>query len=900
MAILPGPNLYAILVEKEEAIQQLQGELTARSYLLESLRKKVEAHQHTEQNLHAEIAERKRVEQYLNTELARSKQIEQCLAAELQELKRSTSYRLARRLCQWRHALAPATTRRDRFFRLGKRGLGVWRREGWFTFCSKAWRKIVRKSGQLLRRLMARLPMRWRAQGIAGQAGLAPIPQQSSEVILQLPAPVPSALAPEGNPASRPGRRQPPVLVAPTVQDIQLLTEILDRSPRRPAIGEKAIDIIIPVYKGLRETLRCLASLLTAATDTPHQIIVINDASLDPLLVSCLRRIASHGLIQLLDNPSNLGFVKTVNRGLGLNPDHDVILLNADTEVHGDWIGRLRAAAYSAPNVGTVTPLSNNATICSYPVFCQDNAIPSDVTSAQLDELCAQQNAGRYVEVPTGVGFCMYVRRDCLNAVGPLDEEHFGKGYGEENDFCMRAQRHGWRHLLATDTFVRHVGGVAFGDAKNPAIERALQVLGVLHPDYDPLVASHIRANPAHSLRRRLDLARLAGPQPAMLYVTHNLVGGTLRHVLDMAARLEEEGFRAIILRPIDSDRVRLERLSVPNTPNLIFSVTQEYWTLREALCDLGIEHAHVHHTLGLPRLVLEMIRDLGLPYDWTIHDYFAICPRVALIDESGTYCGEPLPAKCNVCVEKNGTAFDGPRVEITQWREDYHYWLGAARKVIVPHQDVATRLAHYFPDIEFTVRPHIETLARSARPVAAKLTPGEPLRVAVIGMIGVHKGSAILLNCARDALARGLPIHFQVVGFTDRDDTFRELPNVSITGSYQEETVFDLLESLRCHCAFFPSVWPETYCYTLSIALLGKLFPITFDLGAPAQRLRAAGVGMILPLTTDGATINNALLGLVEQLSRDLPDSAEELVAYENLHGDYYGLVPAVQRQAA
>ncbi len=462
--------------------------------------------------------------------------------------------------------------------------------------------------------------------------------------------------------------------------DSTIFSEILTFSPRLRVCSEKPIDVIVPVYKGLHETLCCILSVLTARPSCAYELIVLNDASPDAALSFCLRNIGGRGLITLLDNPANLGFVKTANRGLALHPDRDVVLLNSDTEVAGDWLDRLRRAAYSAAQVGTVTPLSNNATICSYPAFCADNAIPDDVNPVLLDQLCAACNEGDYMDVPTGVGFCMYFRRDCLKGIGLLDEEHFGKGYGEENDFCMRAMESGWRHLLALDTFVYHRGGTSFGADKKPAVERAMKVMESIHPDYSMLVAGHLRADPALPFRRRLDLARLAGPRPALLYITHSRGGGTERHVRDLTHRLEAEGGRAIILRPVDVRRVLLERPTVKATPNLVFAIPDEYWTLLEALRELGVRHIHVHHTIDVPKDVFRLIGDLDVPYDWTIHDYYSVCPRINLIDDSGVYCGEPGAVKCQVCLEKN-EANDGAKVDVLRWREEYGTWLARRAK---------------------------------------------------------------------------------------------------------------------------------------------------------------------------------------------------------------------------
>src|SRR5262249_21796860 len=135
-----------------------------------------------------------------------------------------------------------------------------------------------------------------------------------------------------------------------------------------------------------------LRSVLLAPTETLHEIVVINDASPDALLTSCLRIMADCGRLTLIENSVNLGFVRTANIGLSRHPNRDVVLLNSDTEVHGNWLDRLRQSTYLTTNIGTVTPLSNNATICSYPRFAEENPLPPDVDLPALDAICAKVN----------------------------------------------------------------------------------------------------------------------------------------------------------------------------------------------------------------------------------------------------------------------------------------------------------------------------------------------------------------------------------------------------------------------------------------------------------------------------------------------------------------------------
>lgn len=276
---------------------------------------------------------------------------------------------------------------------------------------------------------------------------------------------------------------------------------------RRGEAGDgDIVDIVIPVYRSLQETRRCIESVLGSRQETHLEVVVVDDASPEPELVDYLDSLAAASSVTLLRNQSNLGFVQSVNRGMSLHPERDVVLLNSDTLVANDWLDRIRRCAYGAAKVGTVTPFSNNATICSYPVFCAENALPEGVKSSELDKMFRRANQGKSVGIPTAVGFCMYIRRDCLDRVGLFDADNFGKGYGEENDFCMRASRQGWLNLLCADTFVYHAGGVSFMSEKGARIAVALKVLHRLHPDYEDLIRRFVAADPAKALREAVDV----------------------------------------------------------------------------------------------------------------------------------------------------------------------------------------------------------------------------------------------------------------------------------------------------------------------------------------------------------------------------------------------------------
>jgi hypothetical protein len=276
------------------------------------------------------------------------------------------------------------------------------------------------------------------------------------------------------------------------------------------------------------------------------------------------------------------------------------------------------------------------------------------------------------------------------------------------------------------------------------------------------------------------------------------------------------------------------------------------------------LENIELHHFLGLPQAVLEMVVAMGTAYETYVHDYVWICPRVSLTNEEGAYCGEPGLEDCESCIRAHGALLQEPAT-VGALRERSARILAGANKVIVPAHDVRARLARYFPDLAVDLVPwetSIDPPSLPAEPVAGRV------RVAVIGAISYPKGYQVLLHCARNAAERDLDLEFIVIGFTCGDEALLETGRVFITGPYAEEEVSHLLAREQCHIALFPSLWPETWCYALTHALAQGLPIVAFDLGAIAERLRAYDASCLLPLSTTAAETNDALLRAARKTS--------------------------------
>jgi len=608
------------------------------------------------------------------------------------------------------------------------------------------------------------------------------------------------------------------------------------------------VDVIVPVYRGLADTKLCLESVLASPQAVALRLIVINDASPEPEVTQWLReKAAAEPRITLLENEHNLGFVGTVNRGMRHSDANDVLLLNSDTEVAGDWLDRLRACAYGHARTASVTPFSGNATICSYPVFCADNPLPEGQTTASLDRLFAQANAGQSVLVPTGVGFCMYIRRDCLDAVGLFDEANFGKGYGEENDFCQRAIGLGWHNRHALDTYVRHTGGVSFGDSKSPREQAAIETLRRLHPGYDAQVRRFVQRDPARPARLAVDwlLHTGAGRKPVILAVNHQRGGGTERHILELAELLADVAL-FVSLRPAGGHRVQLQlvepdagRWTISTRWSALFDLALE--PEREALLQLlrtmPVAHIHYHHLLGHGKLVWALPEQLGVGYDVTLHDFYSTCTHITLTGKHGRY---QMDAQGECCGGQHPRSLPELQEDIQAWRIRNRVLLHNARVVLAPSLDTALRMRRAVPEAPIRCAPHTDLdPATLPAPHPRALTGAQPLRIAVIGALSVIKGADVLEDVARLAKQAGAPLEFELLGYGYRH--LQTAPATALTkvhGQYREADLPALLQRVAPDLVWFPAQWPETYSYTLSAALAAGLPVAVPDLGAFVERV--------------------------------------------------------------
>ncbi len=446
------------------------------------------------------------------------------------------------------------------------------------------------------------------------------------------------------------------------------------------------VDIIVPVAGAAEDFARCAASLGLATDFVRHRLVVVLDgeprgdeaAAIEAALAG-LKAVPTRA-IEVLVNPERRGFVASVNRGMALS-DRDVILLNSDTVVTPRWVEKMQEAACSSPEVATVTPFSNHATICSLPEPLGENAVPAGYTIDSFARLIEERSLRAYPRLPTGVGFCLYVKRRALDELGPFDEAAFGAGYGEEVDFCLRAAGRGFVHLLDDATFVYHAGQKSFGRRRKRRVEAGHRVIRRRHPDFFPALARFLAADPLAPLRRRV-IEALAPPRasrrpPAtILHLVHgwppyNSAGteGYARSLaLRQAARREVFAYTRLADRGREhGDAIALfdhgvrVRLAVNN-------FEQRNPLARNALHDPVLARdfgrflerarpalAHVHHLAGHGLSLLAMLARRRIPIVFQAQDWWMLCARANLLDRERHSCSGPGAGKCSACLPMTG-----------------------------------------------------------------------------------------------------------------------------------------------------------------------------------------------------------------------------------------------------
>lgn len=587
-----------------------------------------------------------------------------------------------------------------------------------------------------------------------------------------------------------------------------------------PADEDTSVTVIVPVYADYEATKACLEGLVRELDkEARHRAIIVNDASPDDRIRELIDGLAPRKNLRVLTNPGNLGFVGTINRALKEIQSGDIILLNADTIIPRGFIARLSAAARLSPDIGTVTPLSNNGEFTSFPVPNRPNTLGSAAAVENLDRIAGRVNAGSVVDIPNGIGFCLYITRSCLDAVGALSEDYH-RGYLEEVDFCLRARQHGFRHVCATSVFVGHAGTRSFGKQKRSLVVRNLEVIERRFPDYRRECAVFILADPLKAARQAIESAIPPTNAPATLLVT---VDDTVAEIArERSRQLLSGGGPSVLILEISHEpgrvvaRLRDAADAVPQSLEFDLPAAGAATELLAYLQLTKLARVEFLDLARIPRGVVATLLELPVP-----HDIFVAHTELGL---------ERRSAAASVAAPGRGDRRRSHRVV-----EDPFFWslvVASADRVLVPDAQAEAFASRVAPRRN-TIR--VETAGTKSAPILepssaslSKLRDGSAQHLGLVPIRWSPKDHQFMRGLISGLGAEQPGLDLVVVGSTSDDDDLLRSGDVFVTGPVDAAELEALFRRYQFDCLVLCLTEP-LFGHPILSAVMTSALPVAY-----------------------------------------------------------------------
>ncbi|MGA1859683.1 glycosyltransferase [Azospirillum sp. 11R-A] len=526
------------------------------------------------------------------------------------------------------------------------------------------------------------------------------------------------------------GRRQPRIqplspFVSPhidlvasgtTRRDLAVEIERLQARPpaqssqRRPQAEQEPVNVLVSVYKGLHFLDPFFESVF-AAPGHPMEVTVVDNGNADPEVVAFLEKAHQRykPRMRLIRVEENEGYIRGICAAYEAAPrGRHVVVLNTDLVLPPGWLKRLIQPILDNDDIATVTPFTNAGTVCSFPIVGEDNLRFRDQPVEVVDRAfqgIAWPDGG--VTLPSGVGFCMAHNKAVLERIGYYDADTYGFGYGEENDWCLKAHRLGYRNILLPNMYVWHKhGGVYMAEEKRQLIARNLKTIHSRFPEYHGMVMSYFAADPMAGLRTlvaaRLVTGELKAPGRAIVANTGHAPAAALRRKVETC----EQGGVCVWIGAASGANVQvsvfIQEIATTfhaSSPAALIKLLHLLNVTDVTLYDLP-ENVVIAAAI---KLLTEQKKQLKITLHIVLSDYALLCPGRTLRNYRGEPCGLPAAEICNACLRMldNGRETTTDVTSIEEWRSRWTVYVAAsdtiARVVGLAPELIETGLQQYF-----------------------------------------------------------------------------------------------------------------------------------------------------------------------------------------------------------
>jgi GT2 family glycosyltransferase len=585
--------------------------------------------------------------------------------------------------------------------------------------------------------------------------------------------------------------------------------------PKPSKVDQQRVTTIVPIYADFEATRLCLGTLLEALKSSRQKAILVNDATPEPRLAEYLAKLAMNPKLELLVNARNLGFIGSVNRALERIPSGDVIILNSDTLVPRDFIDGLAAAAHSCADIGTVTPLSNNGEFTSFPIPFRPNPLVSPEEVERINAIAAKVNAGKIIDIPSGIGFCLYVTRACLDQAGPLSE-HFERGYLEDVDLCLRAREFGLRNVCAPSVYVGHAGSKSFGTEKRSLVVRNLRVLELRFPYHRAECMAFMEADPLHPARQAIEkMAAAVASNPRLLVTGAGSISAIAKE-------------RALSIASAAEPALILEVHHLPNGPAI--KAADASGALPQSL-QFGLSRASERDSLvaflkiiqpsriefldptNTPHELVDLLCTLKIPYDLFIAD-------------------AGLHGQCdrNFCVsavhDLHPSISDRPRANAVSpasktWIANWQTIVDGAEKILAPTPEAEAFANSVLPGL--TIEKAFQPVDKRPKPRRARGKAGPP-HLGFVPVRSCANEQRLMREAARRLFATRPDVTMTVLGATLDDIDLMRGTHAFVTGTIEPPDFEQIVGALGVDHLFICTTRPIFGHPTLSSASSARL----------------------------------------------------------------------------
>jgi glycosyltransferase involved in cell wall biosynthesis len=445
----------------------------------------------------------------------------------------------------------------------------------------------------------------------------------------------------------------------------------------------------------------------------------------------------------------------------------------------------------------------------------------------------------------------MAMSRKAIKKIGLFDEI-FGRGYGEENDWCLRAAKHGFKNVILPNLFCFHNHNTSFTKSeKEELVEKNLKIVYKKYPHYRDEVRGVLENYKYEAIRNFIILLLSVKKSTKTVMRFEHTLGGGSEFALNDYLKQNYDNL-SIIVRFIRKERVYKVEFFFKNYSGNYY--TKDVEMIYNLFHYIKIDQIIVNQLVGYYFLeevlagMIEIKKQFNPLVTINVRDFFCLCHSFALIDFNSKFCEGGDDFHCLECfsVIVNDNSYSR-KYTLLEWRSMWSNFFKYADEITFFSEYTKNTFLKIFKtgiETNKIKRDSIQLdyLRKIEIPVKKK---NSIIEIAVIGTINFHKGAKLLNDIAE--LLRSNDNKDVVINiFGDIVEEYRH-PLIRMKGRYKREDLPEIMENEKMDIVFIPSIWGETFCRTAEEAMLMDMPVAVFNIGAPPERVKNYKKGLII-----------------------------------------------------